>query len=259
MLLVPMVIMPFLLSIGTTSPPRYFISSLSESFASKSFKAALSSDLPVPSSSRNLSVVYVPTAYAYVSVSSQSSPGRQRQRHRARSRKTAESIRLALEDLGHTDPSVQELWLEDGKGEACLNDVDENVKEDEKKVDLVLVDGGNTYHLYKSYAQSPVRARFLEALKECVFVGISAGAIIAGRKVSTAGIKGWDDEAEAGEVPWDWEEVEGMSLSSLSFLPHYEEKWEEAAGAWEAREGQEVVKIREEGAWREQGGSGAFL
>ena len=55
-----------------------------------------------------------------------------------------------------------------------------------------------------------------------LYVGQSAGSIVAGTSVSTAFWKGWDDPAAAPDTDWtDPENLVGMSLVDRSFFPHY--------------------------------------
>ena len=69
----------------------------------------------------------------------------------------------------------------------------------------IWVSGGNTFflwhHMCKSGVSDLVRSRVLS--DGAVYVGQSAGAIVAGRSIETAFWKGWDDPAAAPGVDWN--------------------------------------------------------
>ena len=63
-----------------------------------------------------------------------------------------------------------------------------------------------------------------------VYIGKSAGAIMAGKYIETATWKGWDDPSVVPgmEEYDDWKEVKGLSLAGQSsFFPHMSPDWEE--------------------------------
>jgi peptidase E len=71
-----------------------------------------------------------------------------------------------------------------------------------------------------------IRRRVLE--QGVLYVGQSAGSIVAGSTVRTAFWKGWDDPAAAPDADWsDEENLQAMGLvEGTAFFPHYEaEQW----------------------------------
>ena len=87
----------------------------------------------------------------------------------------------------------------------------------------IYVTGGNTfylmYHMRQSGLDVLVRQRVLN--EGAIFVGCSAGSIVAGRSITTAFWKGWDDPYV---VPYVWTEpdaVAGLGLVDVSLFPHY--------------------------------------
>ena len=90
----------------------------------------------------------------------------------------------------------------------------------------IYVLGGNTFyllhHLRRSGLDAVVQRRVLE--EGAVYVGCSAGSIVAGRSISTAFWKGWDDPKVVSESV-DWSapsNVAALGLVSVSLFPHYE-------------------------------------
>ena len=92
----------------------------------------------------------------------------------------------------------------------------------------VWVTGGNTFFLWEHMRASGLDEMIRRKLASgALYVGCSAGAIVAGRSVSPAFWKGWDDPAAAAETDWD----DPASLLGLglvprrSFFPHYDPSW----------------------------------
>ena len=57
-----------------------------------------------------------------------------------------------------------------------------------------------------------------------LYVGASAGSIVAGRTIRTALWKGWDDPKAAGpEADWEADGAyDALGLVDVSFFPHYD-------------------------------------
>lgn len=93
------------------------------------------------------------------------------------------------------------------------------------KVDFVWLEQGNTYNLAYHLWDSG-GAQLVKALVEggSLYIGNSAGAIMAGRTIQTAFWKDWDDKTCAGTVDLDWsqhENARGLDLvGSRSIFPH---------------------------------------
>jgi magnesium-dependent phosphatase 1 len=70
-----------------------------------------------------------------------------------------------------------------------------------------------------------LRTKFWELAEKslsrgCIYLGCSAGAIVAGRSISTAYWKGWD-EPEVG-LEWNDETLRGRQLVDFDIFPHYD-------------------------------------
>ena len=97
----------------------------------------------------------------------------------------------------------------------------------------VLVGGGNTFYLASTLRRAGLGAALRKAVtqKNLVYIGQSAGAIVAGASIATALWKGWDAlDFGAGT---GWTEARGafgglalLGSSRLSMFPHFEtERW----------------------------------
>lgn len=93
----------------------------------------------------------------------------------------------------------------------------------------IWIGGGNTFYLWywmkKSGAHELIKRRVLHG--GAVYVGRSAGAIVAGRSIRTAFWKGFDNPRAA---PCEWEAkgaCDGMNLTPMhtSIFPHYGPEW----------------------------------
>jgi len=92
-------------------------------------------------------------------------------------------------------------------------------------VDCIYVDMGNTFYLRHQMRTSGFDRLVPELIKEhgVVYFGSSSGSICAGRTISTALWKGWDDPGQGKE--WDQTRTDYAGLDLVqgkSFFPHFE-------------------------------------
>jgi len=92
-------------------------------------------------------------------------------------------------------------------------------------VDMIYCDMGNTFYLRHQMRTSGFDRLVPQLVKEfgVVWFGSSSGSICAGRTISTALWKGWDDPGQGKE--WDQTRTDyaGLDLvSGKSFFPHFE-------------------------------------
>ena len=161
-------------------------------------------------------LVYVPTAVYCLDKQSSRPIGEQRRRARYDAKQKAALLSNAF---GTTEFSLLEL---DSAGIT-----EELVATKVATADVVYVDGGNTFYLQRHVIQS----RFWQALERSQFhargglyIGASAGAIIAGKSIRTAYWKGWDDPSVAGtDFVWNEDALQGRGLSEYSLFMHYQE------------------------------------
>ncbi|KAJ8608247.1 hypothetical protein CTAYLR_009479 [Chrysophaeum taylorii] len=160
---------------------------------------------------RNPRLTYVPTALYAANASSRLSPGQQRQKARRDAKQRRDEVCAAL---GRTCEAAT-LDLFDGSIEhgSWPRDASDAIL----SADCVFLDGGNTFWLRACLDAYWDLMRSTSA----VYVGVSAGAIVAGTSVSTALWKGWDDETVA--PPRDWAQEPGMGLVPYAIFPHYDD------------------------------------
>ena len=112
----------------------------------------------------------------------------------------------------------------------CSRDSPERMEEVLRQASCTFVLGGNTFflwhHMRKSGLDALVRRRVDEGM---LYVGASAGSIVAGHSISTAYWKGWDDPHAADGADWTSPSATlalGL-VKDKAFFPHHEAKFEE--------------------------------
>ena len=121
---------------------------------------------------------------------------------------------------------------------------------------IVYVEGGNTFWLQhcleKGNWEEPLKKACLGEDATSLYIGKSAGAIIAGTTVETATWKGWDDPSvvPGKESYEDWKSHPGLSMvGPRSFFPHMSDDWELLVGGkksgMEEKEAANVVCLGE--------------
>ncbi len=98
-----------------------------------------------------------------------------------------------------------------------------NVIETFAPYDVILMYGGNTFFLMYHINRSGFRKYIDEILKDKVYVGVSAGSIVAGPDISLAGWGG----ADANNIGLT--DTSGLGLINFTIQPHWKgNKFEEA-------------------------------
>ena len=105
--------------------------------------------------------------------------------------------------------------------------------------DIVYVQGGNTFYLLKHVRESGFDTIIKELIeKGVIYVGVSAGSIIAGPTIETAAWKA--EYADPNDV--NLTDLTGMNLVDFNVFVHYAEKYKESV-ATESTKSNYPVKI----------------
>ena len=144
------------------------------------------------------------------------SPGQLRQRRWADARKKGKELEQVL--------GVEVECCD------CAREDRPELAEPLRSADCIWVAGGNTFYLWHWMKRSGVDKLIQRRVREdgVVYVGQSAGAIVAGESIETAFWKGWDDPGAAPDEDWsDEHNLKGMGLARQTVLfPHYSDEWQ---------------------------------
>merc|ERR1711972_705555 len=163
-------------------------------------------------------------------------------------------------NMGFVKSQVGELKREFGFSRIEVIDVEyvkgqqlEDAIKDLGSVDVIYAEMGNTYNLRHHLRNSGGDKLIRDALDNgAVYVGSSAGSIVAGKTVQTAFWKDWDDRSCEGTVSVDWEKPEvgaGLDLcGGRSMFPHangqYGKKsWQDEQARKHGHTDHEVVRL----------------
>ena len=83
-----------------------------------------------------------------------------------------------------------------------------------KEADAFFVEGGNTYHLMQWIEKSGLKELLSEMLKTRIWVGVSAGSIAVGKKLSTFDERLYDEEVDG------YKGNNGLGYVDFSIRPH---------------------------------------
>lgn len=114
----------------------------------------------------------------------------------------------------------------------CARDSPERLAESLRSSRAVWVAGGNTFWLWHHMRTSGMAELVMQRVSDegMLYIGCSAGAIVAGDSIETAYWKGMDDPAAAVGAGADWSEPSSMRAMGLargvSFFPHMEIRWD---------------------------------
>jgi dipeptidase E len=87
-----------------------------------------------------------------------------------------------------------------------------------KEYDVIYVCGGNTYVYLDRMKQIGLDKFIINSVKnnKSIYVGVSAGSIIAGQDISIAG---WGSEGDSND--FDLQDLAGLGLTDIVVFPHY--------------------------------------
>lgn len=119
--------------------------------------------------------------------------------------------------------------------------------------DVIFVDGGNTFYLLQKVRESGFDKALKNYLEQDlgVYVGVSAGTVLAGPDVEIAAP--WDDPSVAA-----LENTRGLSLIATAYCPHFQQKDAVALEPYRHR-GYIVKELRDGEAVMLHGTEGRFV
>ncbi len=126
-------------------------------------------------------------------------------------RQTAEILMsLTIIDIGFNIKNIVNFNI-------CRNKSIKNLSND---IDVIYLLGGSTYYILDRLRKLGIDKMIKKfANKGGVFIGISAGSIIAGKDVKIAG---WGSEADSNDI--GLKDLRGLGLTDIAVFPHYKLK-----------------------------------
>jgi peptidase E len=157
-------------------------------------------------------LLYIPTAAFCLDKRSSRPIGEQRRRARYDAKQKAQLLAQAFNSEAFSLLELDAAQLKE-----------DDIKKKIESASIVYVDGGNTFYLQRHALTSGFwdhMAPFFH--RGGLYIGASAGAIVAGKSIRTAYWKGWDDPLVAGEdFEWNDGTLSGAALRHYSVFPHY--------------------------------------
>jgi len=149
------------------------------------------------------------------------------------------------EEQFYVDQSRNELLNLGIKKVKTFNLTAEKFEGDLANYDAVYICGGNTFAILKRLRATKLAEKIALAVKsgDLVYVGVSAGSIIAGPSIAIAG---WGSTGDANEVGLT--DLCGLELTKIAIYPHFEETQREEVRAFEATVEYPVMTLTNEEA-----------
>lgn len=122
------------------------------------------------------------------------------------------------DDSRHTEEARQEL-NNLGISDIVPFDLKDKIFNNyQREFDIIYVCGGNTFTILDRMKKTGVFDFVKNAVKndETIYVGISAGSIIAGKSIEIAG---WGSEADKNEI--GLADFTGLNFTDIAIYPHY--------------------------------------
>jgi len=116
-----------------------------------------------------------------------------------------------------------------------------------KKYDVIYVCGGNTFVYLDRIRKTGLDKFIVDSVKSngSIYVGVSAGSIIAGPNIEIAG---WGDEGDLNDV--GLADLRGLNLANIAIYPHYREELKPELDEFRKRYGYQVEELEDNQAIR---------
>lgn len=85
---------------------------------------------------------------------------------------------------------------------------------------VIYVCGGNTFSILQKLRETKLNKFIIEQVKKgTIYVGVSAGSIIAGKNIEIAS---WGSEGDKNEI--NLKDLKGLSLTDVTIFPHFKQE-----------------------------------
>ena len=145
------------------------------------------------------------------------------------------------EELRYVEESKEELYDLGIKKENLI--ISDFKKDDQKfeDVNVIYVCGGNTYYLLDELKKSGFDKKLIDLTKkDVVYVGVSAGSILAGPDIEIVGFGVEGDENDVG-----LKDLSSLNLVNFTIFPHYKDKLKNEVEDFRKRVNYNVIALRD--------------
>lgn len=105
--------------------------------------------------------------------------------------------------------------------------------------DIIYICGGNTYAILQKIKETGLDKFIIEAVnKGVLYIGVSAGSIIAGKTIEIAG---WGSEGDANEV--NLKDLAGLGFTDVAVFPHYKISQKEEVTELKSKVRYQIIEI----------------
>ena len=114
-----------------------------------------------------------------------------------------------------------------------------------KDYDVVYVCGGNTFDYLDRIRKTELDKFIIDFSKkeDAVYVGVSAGSIIAGTSIEIAG---WGSEGDTNNIKLL--DLQGLGLTNFVIYPHYEDRLKEELDEFKKKVNYPVIELKDDQA-----------
>ncbi len=159
-----------------------------------------------------------------------------------------EPERCSVIMIAYIQNSDEQFYVDESKKELSDLGIDgvtffnlkEKMFDDEQHYDVIYVCGGNTFSILDRMRVTGVDRFIWDSAKDkdTVYLGVSAGGIIAGPSIEIAG---WGSEGDKNEV--DMKNLNGLGLTNQSIFPHFRPELEQEVNDFKRRVNYPVIKL----------------
>lgn len=146
--------------------------------------------------------------------------------------------KVELESLGAVHINIANMHYDINIGELEIFDKIPNTKPD-----AIYVCGGNTFAILNKLRETGLDNYVVEQVSaqtstDCIYIGVSAGSIIAGPSIEIAG---WGSEADENKI--GLADLTGFGLTNISIFPHYHDELKAEVDEFKSKVSYEVVEL----------------
>jgi len=138
--------------------------------------------------------------------------------------------------------NIKEEMISLGFRNILIANIEENIDTNNfGKFDVIYVCGGNTYTILDKMRKTEIDKIIISQVKNgAIYVGVSAGSIIAGKNIEIAG---WGSEGDKNNV--GLKDLSGFNFTNIAIFPHFKNELEQEVDEFKKKVDYPVIKLRD--------------